>query len=1719
MKNLLNRLARIGLMLLLLVDRTPNLGVLANATYADLNIKINKFQVTGDYHIDNTWAIDKSVNKPTLSLPIGTSQNVTYTITATKSESHSLTFEFEVKITNDSDHWGTTFDVDAKIVKPSGSPIIDWTTVETGVVIDKNQTLTKTYQLLYSTNGPLQSGLLPLKVNIRLNPILGSDVYKGKSPSVTDLGTPTTNNGSLIVTDSFVGVGPWTFTNTGSVTYTRSIQSGSVAGVHTVNNTATGDYLGITDSATVTVTTLNARPVAIDQSLTTNEDTALNIVLSGSDADGHVLSFSDVGTPSHGSISGTAPNLIYTPDPNFNGSDSFTFKVFDGFEYSLPGTITIQVVAKDDLPIANDDVESTNEDQPINISVLGNDVDVDGDPITITGFTQPGHGAVTDNHDGTLKYIPTPNFFGNDSFIYTINGGDTALVSITVREVKDAPVAQDDIYTTDEDVTLNVNSTLGVLHNDSDIDGDPLTAILDTNVANGMLTLNPDGSFVYIPNPNFHGTDTFKYFVHDGYGSSSIVTVTIIVNSVNDAPVAVADAYTGYEDTVLLGILPGVLLNDFDNDGDPLTAILVNATTNGTLSFFGDGSFIYSPNPDYVGFDSFTYKVTDSHSESITVIVLIDILPVNDAPVAVNDTYSTNEDTTLNVNALLGVLNNDSDDEGDTLSLALDVNVSNGTLTLNPDGSFTYVPNTNFHGTDTFKYHVNDGDKDSNQATVTITANAVNDAPVAVNDNYSIDEDGTINELLPGVLGNDTDLDGDTITAVLDTDVSDGTLVLNPDGSFTYTPDADFNGTDSFTYHANDGALDSNIATVTITVNATNDVPVAVDDNYSTNEDTTLNVNALLGVLNNDFDDDGDSLSLELDVNVTNGMLTLNPDGSFDYIPNPGFNGTDTFKYHINDGTSDSNQATVTITVTSVNDAPVAVDDSYNTNEDTVITINAASGVLSNDSDPENNPLTATKLTNPSHGVLVYFNANGSFRYRPNLNFFGTDTFTYKVTDSFGAYSTATVTINVASVNDKPDADNDGFSINEDNILLFTIEDLLDNDSDPDYDALTITGFTQPSSGLLTLVGNQFTYLPVPNFFGLASFTYTISDGKGGSDTATVGILVKPVNDNPVAVDDVYSTNEDQTLTINSYSLGVLANDSDVDSIVLFATLLPGGEPTKGTVNLNLNGTFTYTPNLNATGTDTFIYRVRDLLNGSALAVVTINIIPQNDAPYALGDGYSTAEDTTLIIPAPGIMYNDGDNDGDATTVILDKDTTNGSLILGVDGSFTYTPNLNFVGTDSFDYYVNDGVLDSNIVTVVIEVTPINDAPVANPLAFTVVNAGTSTGSVTASDIDVPADTLTFSLLTPATNGSVTVSPTGEYVYTHNGSATLSDSFVFSVTDGQLTSTATVTITVLAAPVINQSPVAIGQALTVLTGGTLGGTVTATDPENDPLVFSLLTGPANGSLVFGVDGSFTYVHNGGPSVSDSFLFEVFDGTSTSNALVTITIIGLPTPPPPAGNTPPVVINGTSTTGFESPITGAVSGSDADGDALTYTLVDGTENGTIVFNPDGSFTYTPNDGFNGSDSFTFIANDGTDDSNTGTYTINVSEEEIIVVPEEETPLVALPFDWFSWLIAALAGILAWLLAFLRPNMKYTLTDGSNNQKVIRRRLAKPDEKTMLVELNDKDMVNLQTIQVEFYKRLAKHCGAVTVNFQLNGQIVHTVTIPEGIDDSFETLIRL
>ena len=567
-----------------------------------------------------------------------------------------------------------------------------------------------------------------------------------------------------------------------------------------------------------------------------------------------------------------------------------------------------------------------------------------------------------------------------------------------------AQVANNDSYVTDEDQSLSTDARTGVRANDI---GFILAEVEWGMPRNGTLTFTlPDGSFIYVPNANFNGIDTFVYRLRDPFGNvSNEATVTIAVNAVNDAPLGVVNrAYNTAQGTPLRVDAPGVLAGVTDVELNVVSAQLVTtvAPAAGTLSVGADGAFTFSPAVGFSGTATFSYRAVDNGAppaQTDPANVTITVTDVNDPPVANPDSYAATEDTLLTV-AAPGVLGNDTDpDQGARLTavIATSVPATAGTLTVNADGSFTFQPAVNFSGVTSFTYSARDEAAPPGQsaaATVTIGVAAVNDAPVAGPDNYETNENVSLVVAAAGVLANDTDAENGALTAELVTPVapSSGTLSLSPNGSFSYNPSAGFSGTATFTYRAVDNELPRlqsvAAATVTITVRNVNDPPVAAADVFTATEDTPLNV-AAAGVLGNDSDPDAATVLTALVVAPpVNGTLTLNANGSFVYAPAADYNGPDTFTYRARDnGTPPlySNVVSVTVNVVSANDAPrfapgVTALPSQTATENVPFALALAPFFA----DPEGSPLTFTLAGLPA-GLLLATPA-GVIGGAPTLN-------------------------------------------------------------------------------------------------------------------------------------------------------------------------------------------------------------------------------------------------------------------------------------------------------------------------------------------------------------------------------------------------------------------------------------------------------------------------------------------------------------------------------------------------------------------------------------------------------------------------------------------------------------------------------------------------------------------------------------------------------------
>ena len=1430
-------------------------------------------------------------------------------------------------------------------------------------------------------------------------------------------------------------------------------------------------------------------------------------------------------------VSGTLTDVITEGDlvnVSMSGSGSFTLtdlnitKLFVTLEYS--GSVNFS-------PEAADDSYSTVRDSGLSVTdpangVLANDTDPDGDSLSASVVSGVSNGTLTLDADGTFEYVPDEGFIGTDSFTYEVSDGESVDQATATIEVEPAenlsPTAEDDNFATTVGQPLTVDAP-GVLQNDTDPNGDALSAALISGVSQGTLTLDGDGSFEYTPDPGFTGTDQFTYEARDGNGGTDQATAEITVQSEGEAPeVAFPITVTpntqegpnaGEMDELTLGLdpdaTPGIdpglgeveqpppppsglfdarlidedippsgfgegLLTDIRTGGADFTGTKEHeiqvqpgeGTNSVTLSWTlppgvtgqlqdvtTGGDIVDEP---MTGSGSFTYE-----NLSVTkLLVTLNYGAPNTPPEASDDEYTAAAGQILQVDSAEGVLANDVAPDGDELTASVVSGVSNGTLTLNDDGSFTYGPETGFTGTDQFTYEVSDGRGGTDQATATIEVQPQQSPEVAIP--FTVEADTSTRELTMG-------LDPDATPGIdpifgeeeqpplppsevfdarwIDDDVpasgfGEGLLTdIRPGGAgFTGTKVHEVNvqpggAADSVTFswalpQGVDGRLEDvvtegeqvsvpmdgdgtftltnlDISTLTVTLNY--GPPQASNDEYTTVEGSTLSVtNPLNGVLANDSDPNGDALSASLVSEPSEGTLSLNPNGTFEYTPDAGFAGTDTFEYEASDGNGGIDEATVSITVAPAdNNPPVATADSFGTEEGQELTVEAP-GVLENDSDPDGDSLTASVVEMPSSGSLT-LEENGAFTYVPSSGFNGTDTFVYEAGDGNGAVDEAEVTITVEPVNDPPVATADEYETLEDRSLSVTQvgNGVLGNDTDLDGDALTATVVDEPTDGALTLnEDGTFTYEPDLNFNGTDAFTYEVADGSGETDQATATITVVSVNDPPVAVADTFSldaSGSDTTLTVSAP--GVIENDSDPDGDDLTATLLAG--TANGSIdNFEADGAFEYDPNPGFSGSDRFFYQVDDGNDEQDLAQVVIEVdgstsaVQPTDEFVANPDNFETVEGQLLEVDVPGVLFNDG---GDNLTVEEAAESPqNGTLeTLGADGSFDYDPDDGFAGEDQFDYVVSNGAGMTDTATVSIDVGFVNDPPVAEADTFEtpedqalVVEAP----GVLANDSDPDGDDLTASVLTNPSNGTLEFNSDGSLEYVPEPNFNGTDEFTYQVSDSgggpsQLAADqATVQITVTP---VNDPPVAEadsfeipeGEVLTVDAPGVLGNDEDI-DAGDNITVDGVVDTPENGTLdTLAADGSFTY--EPGPNAgSDSFSYRVVDDSNASDtATVAIEIAGV--------HDPPVAVADTFETSEDDTLAVDAPGvlgndSDPDGDSLRVSVLTNPSNGTLdTLAADGSLEYVPEANFNGSDSFNYEVSDGKGEADQATVQIEVT----------------------------------------------------------------------------------------------------------------------------------
>ena len=888
--------------------------------------------------------------------------------------------------------------------------------------------------------------------------------------------------------------------------------------------------------------------------------------------------------------------------------------------------------------------------------------------------------------------------------------------------------------------------------------------------------------------------------------------------AVNDAPLAVDDNGVTNEDTA---VTLAVLDNDVDVDGDSLVISTTTQPSNGAVTVNLDNSVTYTPTANFNGSDSFIYTVLDGNGGSDTATVSITVNPINDLPEVVADTAVTNEDTAV----IVDVLSNDSDVDGDALSVTVVTTPTNGTAVINPDDSVSYTPFADFNGGDSFNYTVADGQGGTASTVVSVTVTAINDLPMAVDDAVVTPEDTAVNI---NVLANDSDVDGDALTVTAVTTPTNGVAVINLDDSVTYTPTVGYNGADSLTYTIEDGQGGSDTANIQITVTGTNDNPVAVDDNVATAEDTAV----VIDVLSNDSDLDGDPLTIVAVTAPLSGTAVISGNNVI-YTPDANFFGADSFSYTIDDGQGGAATATVLVTVTAVNDVPVAVDDSGTTNEDTAVSID----VLTNDNDVDGDLLQVVAVGSTSLGTAI-INPDDSITYTPNANINGSDTFSYTVGDGQGGLAIGVVDVTIVPVNDAPVAGDDSATTDEDTAVIV---DVLANDNDVDGDALTVSITVSPTLGTVQLnPDNSINYSPLANQHGSDSLTYAVDDGMGGTDTAVVNITILPINDAPIAVDDVVVTNEDTAVNID-----VLVNDSDVDGDSLLVAEIV--QPASGTAVIELNNTITYTPTVGFTGADSFTYRINDGQSANVEATVFISVTATNSPPVA------NAGANIVINEGDLVTLNGSFTDPDLNdTHTIEWTFTDGVVITG-----TLTPTRTFAdnGVINAKLHVEDnhGAFDTDVVKITVQ----NVAPVVSVGEDLTVNEGTEL-TITAVFTD-PGTLDTHTLLWDLGDGTI-VSDTLSVTHTYPDEGSYNVMLQVTDDDGGVGQDALVVTVNNANPVVFAG---VDQAVPLGTAVSFNGSFTDTGSLDSHTIFwqfgdgSSITNTLTPTYTYALTGTYT----------------------------------------------------------------------------------------------------------------------------------------------------------------------------------------------------------------------------------------------------------------------
>ncbi|MDP3135828.1 MAG: tandem-95 repeat protein, partial [Burkholderiaceae bacterium] len=952
-----------------------------------------------------------------------------------------------------------------------------------------------------------------------------------------------------------------------------------------------------------------------------------------------------------------------------------------------------------------------------------------------------------------------------------------------------------------------------LLANDLDIEGDALTLTAVGGATHGSVVLLEDGSIVFTPDADFHGTAGFDYTVTDSHGAASVARAVLEFTSVDDASLMQGEMADGQEDTPLL-FEPGALLaNDTDADG-PLLLASVDDAVGGAVALQPDGSIIFTPTLNHNGAASFSYTVSDGQGGTGQAQVQLTIAPVNDLPQLQSESLATQENQPLTITTAQ-LLANDSDIDGPHAALQITAvgNALHGSVVLSGN-QVTFTPEADWFGPAVFDYTVADADGGTATAAAQIDVRWTNRAPVSQADTLPTQtEDTDILVLAQALLANDSDPDisrgaADSLRIASVSAIAGqthGSVNLTDQGHVLYSPIPNYAGPVSFSYVLRDEAGATSTASASFELANVNDAPTVIGDVISAKGQALVLIDPATLLAN---DSDVDSAYAPQDLRITavgeaqHGMVELQQDGNILFTPDAP--GVGQFSYTVTDASGATSTATAEVATRNL--APVALGETTTLQEDQVRIFSAAE-LLANDTDADNphTDLRVSSVGDAVHGTVA-LDTQGRVVFTPEQNYHGPASFRYTVADGEGGSADATAQLTLSPVNDAPDAVGENFTLIEDQIASIDTPALLANDSDVDGPGpLWISSVYGATGGSVSLQGSQVIFSPTPNFNGWGGFSYTVSDDAGGASQAIASIYYTPVNDAPVVNNEVYSGTQDTTYTFTQAAL--LSNDTDAETPA-HLSITNAFNAQHGAVSFS-GGNVVFTPQSGYVGYASFQYTVADPQGAQATGTTTVNLAAVNHSPVATDDSFSGVEDIAMVISASQLLANDTDDGGAANLrVSWAGNAVNGTVVFG-DGAVSFTPAHNFYGTASFLYEVRDAQGAATNATAYLQVASVNDAPVTAADTFNS-TAGAplliTASQLLANDWDLDGGALHLAGIGSASNGSLVWNvPNQSFWFTsyQAGSA----SFQYAAGDGQGAATlGYVTVNVAEAPYLPPDP-------------------------------------------------------------------------------------------------------------------------------------------------------------------------------------------------------------------------------------------------------------------------------------------------------------------------